>query len=134
MADVDYVFQGERLDELGQVVRISVHVVAVPGLAGTPMAAPVMGYAAAPSRGEKKHLVFPRIRGQRPAVAEDNGLTFAPILEVNLSAIFCGHCIHNLLSFRVRLFNQFICAFDWRALCEPSFAFSILSQNRKTFH
>ncbi len=43
MADQDRVFQIERFDEFREIVGVGIHVVAVPGLAGSPVAATVMG-------------------------------------------------------------------------------------------
>ena len=42
MADVNRVAQIELPDKLGKVVGISIHVVALPGLSGPAVAAPVM--------------------------------------------------------------------------------------------
>src|SRR4030095_7305629 len=47
-----------------------------------------------PARRQEVHLVFPRIRAERPSVAENNRLTFAPIFEVDLRAVFGGDCVH----------------------------------------
>jgi hypothetical protein len=46
------------------------------------MAAPVVGDAAIATRGEKEHLVFERVGGERPAMAENDRLTGAPILVI----------------------------------------------------
>jgi hypothetical protein len=51
------------------------------------MAAPVMGDAAEASGGKEEHLVFERVGGERPAMAENNRLTAAPILVIDLSPI-----------------------------------------------
>jgi hypothetical protein len=45
---MDRARQIQRLDERGQVIGVGVHVVAVPRLAGSAVAAPVMGDAAEP--------------------------------------------------------------------------------------
>ena len=37
---------------------------------------------------EEHHLGVPIIGRQRPAVAKDDGLTFAPVLVVNLRSVF----------------------------------------------
>src|SRR2546425_1107335 len=79
--------QIERLNELGEVVRVGVHVVAVPRLARSAVAAPVVRDTAVSVRGEKDHLVVPRVGAERPAVTEDNGLAAAPVLVVNLRAV-----------------------------------------------
>ena len=84
VADVDRVLQVERFDERRQVVGVGVHVVAVPGLARSAVAAAVVGDAAIAVGGQKDHLVFPGVGAQRPAVAEDDGLPAAPVLVVKV--------------------------------------------------
>ena len=84
VADVDRVLQVERFDQRREVVGVGVHVVAVPGLARPAMAAAVMRDAAVAARGQKHHLVFPGVGAQRPAVAEDDGLSRAPVLVVEI--------------------------------------------------
>ena len=81
---MDRVLQVERFDERREVVGVGVHVVAVPGLARSAMAAAVMGDAAVSAGGQKEHLVFQGVRAQRPAMAEDHGLSAAPVLVVEL--------------------------------------------------
>ena len=104
VADMDRVLQVELLDQRRQVVGVGVHVVAVPGLARTPVTATVVRNAAISVRGQKNHLVFPGIRAQRPAVAENNRLSRAPVLVVDLRAVFGGDCCHDLfLSYLVGL-------------------------------
>jgi hypothetical protein len=85
---VNRIFQVEGLGERREVVRIGVHVVAVPGLAGPAMAAAVMGDAAIAARSQKCHLVFPGVCAEGPSMAEDNRLSLPPILVVNLCAVF----------------------------------------------
>ena len=99
VADMDRVLQVERFDELRQVVGVGVHVVAVPGLARSAMAAAVMGDAAVAAGGQKEHLVFPGIRAERPAMAEDYGLSAAPVLVVDLRAVFGRDRGHGMPSF-----------------------------------
>src|SRR2546425_10013696 len=65
------------------------------------MAAAVMGDAAISTRGQKQHLVFPCVRAERPAMAEDYGLSRAPVLAVDLRAIFCRDCRHKIFSLRL---------------------------------
>ena len=74
-ADQDGVLQVERLDQFREVVGIGIHLVAVPGLAGSAMAATVMGDAAIAVGGQEHHLGFPAIRAERPAVAEHDRLS-----------------------------------------------------------
>src|SRR5690606_10886308 len=83
------VAQVQRGDHRGQVVGVVVHVVAVPGLARTAVAAPVVGDDAVALGGEEQHLRFPAVRVQRPAVAEgdDRAVLGAPVLEVQAHAV-----------------------------------------------
>jgi hypothetical protein len=39
-------------------------------------------------RGQKDHLIFPGIRAERPTMTEDHGLSRAPILVVDIAAVF----------------------------------------------
>jgi hypothetical protein len=49
--------------------------------------------------GEEVHLVFEGVGGERPTVAEDYGLTGAPVLVVEVSVIFGGEHAHGVFSF-----------------------------------
>src|SRR5262249_8598586 len=49
--------------------------------------APVVRDDSIAVRAEKEHLVVPGIAAQRPAVAEDDGLAFAPVLVVDLRPV-----------------------------------------------
>ncbi|MCY1376069.1 hypothetical protein D9M69_635320 [compost metagenome] len=51
------------------------------------MATSVMGNHAVALAEEEQHLVVPVVPGQRPSVMEDDGLTTAPVLVEQLSAI-----------------------------------------------
>ena len=100
VADVDRVLQVERFDERREIVGVGVHVVAVPGLARAAVAAAVMGDAAIAAGGQEEHLVLEGVRAQRPAVAEDDGLSAAPVLVIDLRAVFGrdrGHWINSFL-------------------------------------
>src|SRR5712672_1376447 len=74
------------------------------------MTAPIMGDAAEPTFREKQHLIFKRIRAQRPAMTEDYRLTAAPVLVVNVDvcAVFFtdGNVWHGNSPLRLGL--QFI--------------------------
>jgi hypothetical protein len=54
------------------------------------MAPAIMGYAAIPARSEEEHLVLEGICIERPTMAEDNWLTFPPVLVVDLGAVLGG--------------------------------------------
>src|SRR4029077_19755725 len=88
-----------RFDQRHQVVGIGIHVVAVPGLGRSAMAAAVMRDAAKPALAEVEHLRIPIIRAQRPAMAEHNRLPRAPVLVIDLRAIFSRDGAHRALSF-----------------------------------
>ena len=62
MPDVNRVAKVERLDKLVKVIGVRIHVVAVPGLAGTPVAAAIVGDATVSASGQEDHLVLPRVR------------------------------------------------------------------------
>jgi len=87
MADVNGVLQIEMRRQSRKVVHIVIHVVAVTGLGRSAVAAAVMGYDAIAVIEEEKHLRVPVIGRQRPAMAEHDGLTFAPVLVEDLNAI-----------------------------------------------
>src|SRR5262245_16696457 len=61
------------------------------------MAAPIMGDATVPARGQKEHLVLEGIGAERPAVTEDDRLPVAPILVVDLRAVFGDYRRHITL-------------------------------------
>ncbi len=61
MADHDQVLQVQIFDQFGQIVGILVHIVAIPGLGGTAVAAAVMGDHAISLLAKKHHLGIPCI-------------------------------------------------------------------------
>jgi hypothetical protein len=85
MADVDRIAEVERGDQLGDVGRIGVHLIAVTGLARTAVTAPVMGDHAIAFAEEEHHLIVPVVGAQRPAVVEHDRLRVfrAPVLVEN---------------------------------------------------
>jgi hypothetical protein len=98
MTDMDRVLQVERRDERREVVGITLHVVAVPGLAGAAVAAAVMGDAAVALSGQEDHLVFEGVRAERPAVAEHHRLSTAPILIIDWRAVCRRDRAHRVAS------------------------------------
>src|SRR5437899_3323991 len=76
-----------------------IHVMAVTGLGGTAMSAPVVGYDAIAMLEEEHHLRVPIVGRQRPAVAKHDGLTFAPVLVIDLRSVFRRDCCHRSFSF-----------------------------------
>ena len=94
MADVNGVLQVEMRRHRREIVGIMIHVMAVADLAGAPVAAAVMGDDAEAVIGEEDHLGIPVVGRQRPAMAEHDRLTLAPILVEDLDAVLCrdgGH-------------------------------------------
>jgi hypothetical protein len=85
----------EMLHEFGQVVSVRVQVVAMRGLRRTAVSAPIVRDAAESVVGQEHHLVFEGIGAERPAMAEDDGLTGTPVLEVELVAVVNGECGHE---------------------------------------
>jgi hypothetical protein len=51
----------ECLEQLGQVIGVLVHVIALPRLAGTPVPAPIVGDATVTTRPQEEHLGLPGI-------------------------------------------------------------------------
>src|ERR1700733_14657362 len=94
VTDVDCVLEVEIFGEGREIVRVGIHVVAVPGLGGTAVASPVGRYDSITPLAEKHHLGVPVVRGERPAVAEHDGLACSPVLVENLRTIFGGNCGH----------------------------------------
>src|SRR5262249_61674809 len=97
MPDVDGVSQIELLDQLGEIIGISIEVVAVPGLAGAAMPAAVMRDAAEATRGQEEHLILECIRAERPAVAEHHRLSRPPVVEIDFSTVLGGDRAHVAL-------------------------------------
>src|SRR5262249_15572834 len=89
----------ERLDDGREIIGIAVHVVSGRGLAGPAMAPPVMRNDAEATLREVEHLAIPGIGAERPAVGEGDGRALAPVLVVNLRAVFGGDGAHGVLSF-----------------------------------
>src|SRR5207253_101720 len=81
-----------------EVIGIGVHIVAMPGLARAAMAAAVMGDTAVAAGGQKEHLVLKGVCAQWPAVAEDDGLSTAPVLVVDLRAVLGSDRGHGMVS------------------------------------
>src|SRR5438552_16366500 len=90
MADVNRILEVEMIGYGLQIVGIVVHVVSVAGLSRATMSAPIIRNDAETFAEEKKHLRVPIIRRERPAVAEHDGLSFAPvfIIDVDVSSVF----------------------------------------------
>ena len=81
------VLQIEMRRHRGKIVGIVIEVVAVGHLAGAAVAAAVVGDHAIALLEEEQHLVVPVVGRQRPAVAEHDGLTLAPVLVIDFDAV-----------------------------------------------
>jgi hypothetical protein len=91
------VAQVELLDQLSQVVGVRVHLVAVPRLRRAAVATAVMRDRAEAVLGQEQLLRLPAVRVKRPAVAEHDRGTAAPILVEDLRAIAGGDGRHDFL-------------------------------------
>ena len=84
-----------------------IHVMAIARLSGPAVAAPVMGDDAIAVFKEEQHLRVPIIGRQRPTMAEDYGLTFAPVfvIDVDVSSVFFSdsYVWHDVSSFLLGL-------------------------------
>src|ERR1700722_20283030 len=97
MADVDGVREIEMRRQRREVVGIVVHVVAVAGLGGSPVAPPVVSDDAIDVKDEEHNLGVPVIGRDRPSVAEHDGLAASPVLVEDLRAIGGGDRAHEEL-------------------------------------
>jgi hypothetical protein len=95
MAHVNCFLEIELGRHRSKVVSIVIHVVAVADLRRAPVTAPVMGDDAIAVIKKEQQLRVPVIGRQRPAMAENDGLTRAPVLVEDLNAVFCRDCIHR---------------------------------------
>src|ERR1700736_2329353 len=94
----DRVLKIEVLKQRRETVRGRVHFVAVPRLVGASMPPPVVRDDAIATLPEKQHLPVPVVRGQWPAMGKHDRLSFAPILVINLRAVFSCDCCHKISS------------------------------------
>src|SRR4029077_12390807 len=99
VADMNRIFEVEMCGQRRQVVGVMIHVMAIPGLAGTPVTPSVVSNHAIAALAEEQHLRVPTVRRERPAVTKDDGLTFAPILVVDLCSILRCDRAHVIFSF-----------------------------------
>src|SRR6266550_5675536 len=95
MAYVYCILQIERLGELRQIIGIGIEIISIPWLAGSPMASSIMGDTAITALRQKEHLILECVRAQRPAVAEDNRLSLAPVVVIDPRSIFCRDLTHT---------------------------------------
>src|SRR5271168_1359823 len=88
VAHMDCIFQVELFSQHCKIVGVGVHIVAIPRLLGTAVPSPVGSDNSIAALAEKQHLSVPVVRGERPAMAEYDGLSRAPVFVVNLCTIF----------------------------------------------
>src|SRR5882672_7667356 len=98
MADMNGILQIKMRRQPRKIVCIVIHIVAGTCLGGSAVAAAVMGYDAIALLEEEQHLRVPVIGRQRPAMTENDGLTFAPVLVKNLRAVLGCDRTHVLYS------------------------------------
>src|SRR5882757_1292863 len=95
MANQSRVMQVERFDDRSQVVRVAIHVVSGRCLPGATVAASIMGDDAKAQLRQEMHLPVPRVSIQGPPMGERDDRASAPILEIDLGAVFTGNRIHS---------------------------------------
>src|SRR5438874_3348492 len=108
-----------------QVVGVMIHVMAPAGLGGAAVTSSVMGDDAIAVLEEEQHLRVPIIGRQRPAMAEHDGRTFAPILVEDLNAVLGGDRAHGVfpypkLMLRVCAEHAFVECPRVRLLCQST--------------
>jgi hypothetical protein len=94
MPDHNDLLEVERVKQNGEIVGVSVHLIAVPSLGGAAVAAPVVRDHAIALLAEIQHLSVPIVRGQRPTVRKGDRLSFAPVFVENLCSVFCRDIRH----------------------------------------
>src|SRR6266849_1026230 len=95
MAYKNQIVQIELFDQLGEIIGILVHIVAVPGLVRLTMAAPVVSDDPIAVPAEEQHLRIPGVAGKRPAMGKEDRLSLAPILVGDLGSVFGGDGTHG---------------------------------------
>src|ERR1700690_1682534 len=113
--DHDGILEVKTLEQRGEIIRIRIHIIAVPRLGGAPVTAPVMRNHAIAELAKVKHLTVPIIRAEGPAVREHNGLSLAPVLVINLRAILHCNRSHG---------DSPLAIFDFRTVTEKDFPIS----------
>jgi len=94
---VNRFLQIQGLHQLRKVIRIGIHVIPLPRLAGPAMPPAVMRDAPVPMRREEKHLVLERIRAQWPAVTENHRLPGPPVIVKDLGSIVGNDRAHGAM-------------------------------------
>src|SRR6266404_1136395 len=94
MTNVHGVLQIKMRGQGCKVVGIMIHVMAVACLGGPAVTSSIMGDDAITVFEEEQHLRVPVISRQRPTVAEDDRLSFTPVLiiDVDVCSVFFTDC------------------------------------------
>lgn len=87
-------------DQVVNVGRKGIVVVAVPRLIRAAKAATVKGDGAEAALRQVVQLAIPHVAVQRPAVAEENRFARAAVFVVNLRAVFCLKRCHSVFLYR----------------------------------
>src|SRR5262245_679275 len=94
MTDVNSIFQIEMRGHRRQVVSVVIHVMAFVDLTGPAMSSTIMGDDAISVPEEEQHLGVPIVGRKRPAMAEHDGLAFAPVLVKDVDAVLGPNDTH----------------------------------------
>src|SRR5262249_45404368 len=95
----------ERLHESGEIVCVSVHIIAGRRLGRSSMTAAIMRDATVAMLHQEKHLRVPRVGAKRPSVREGYNWPPTPILVVYLGIIFRLDCRHFDPPFRAPMYQ-----------------------------
>jgi hypothetical protein len=106
MADHRCTLDVECLEQRGEIVSIGIHVIAGPRLIRSTMAAAIMSNNAVAVVPQKQHLGVPGVCGERPSMRERDDRTGAPVLEVDLRAVFHCRGRHGIRSFMMGLVGR----------------------------
>src|SRR5215469_10643391 len=87
MADVNGALEIQMRGHSRKIIGIVIHIMAVGYLAGTAVAAAIVCNHAIAATQEEQHLIVPVVGGERPAMAEHDGLTLAPVFVKNFNAV-----------------------------------------------
>src|SRR4029077_18625851 len=99
----------QLFNQLVCVSGVGVHLVAGNGLCGASMSTAVMSDHAVSPLEKEHHLSVSVVCRERPAMVEKQRLPSAPVLVINLSAVFRRERWHSMTSLTCR---------NWAALCK----------------
>ncbi|MNF95797.1 hypothetical protein D3C84_785660 [compost metagenome] len=129
MSDMHCAAYPQVIDHRRHVIGVMVHVVAIPDLAGAPVAAAVMGDNPITLGQEEQHLRIPVVTAERPTVVEENhlGIARAPVFIEDFNAVFgCDECHVRCSSVMCLLRPRVKVRFKVTALLKASY------ENRRT--